>query len=66
MPAKKKAVQKKTVAKKTVTKKVEAPKVDKYAAIETIDVHGMTVYKWKDYTSIKLAKIKRYIDAESN
>ena len=63
MPAKKtRPAKKKPVAKKAP----EAPKVDKYAAIETIDVHGMNVYKWKNYTSIKLAKIKRYIDAESN
>ena len=63
MPAKKtRPANKKPVAKKAP----EAPKVDKYAAIETIDVHGMTVYKWKNYTSIRLAKIKRYIDAESN
>lgn len=63
MPAKKtRPAKKKPVAKKAAP----APKVDKYKDIETIDVHGMTVYKWKDYTSIKLAKIKRYVDAESN
>ena len=63
MPAKKtRPAKKKPVAKKAP----EAPKVDKYAAIETIEVNGLTVYKWTDYTSIKLAKIKRYVDAESN
>ena len=61
MPAKKtRPAKKKPVAKK------EAPKVDKYSKIEVIKVEGLTVYKWKDYTSLKLDKIKRYVDAESN
>lgn len=64
--ATKKPVAKKTTAKKPVAKKVEAPKVDKYKDIETIKAEGMTIYRWKDYTSLKLAKIKRYVDAESN
>ena len=60
MPAKKtRPAKKKPVAKK-------APKVDLYDQIQKIKVEGMTVYKWKDYTSLKLDKIKRYVDAESN
>jgi hypothetical protein len=63
MPAKKtRPAKKKPVAKKAP----EAPKVDKYSKIEVIKVEGLTVYKWKDYTSLKLDKIKRYVDAESN
>lgn len=61
MPAKKtRPAKKKPVAKKAPVK------VDLYDQIQSIQVEGMTVYKWKDYTSLKLDKIKRYVDAESN
>lgn len=61
MPAKKtRPAKKKPVAKKAQVK------VDLYDQIQKIKVEGMTVYKWKDYTSLKLDKIKRYVDAESN
>lgn len=61
MPAKKtRPAKKKPVAKK------EPAKVNLYDQIQSIQVEGMTVYKWKDYTSLKLDKIKRYVDAESN
>lgn len=61
MPAKKtRPAKKKPVAKK------EPVKVNLYDQIQSIQVEGMTVYKWKDYTSLKLDKIKRYVDAESN
>ena len=61
MPAKKtRPAKRKPVAKKA------AEKVNVYDQITSEVVNGVTVYKWKDYTSIKLAKIKRYVDAESN
>lgn len=68
MTAKKKVtkkVTKKPAAKKPAAKKVvkvAVQKTDVYDCITSGKVDGITVYRYKDYTSIKLAKIKRYVD----
>jgi hypothetical protein len=59
---KKKTVSKKPAAKKPAAKKVAVQKSTKYDDITSGIVDGVTVYKYKDYTSIKLAKIKRYVE----
>ena len=50
------------VKKKAPVKKVAPKKVDKYDQITSSVVNGVTVYSYKDYTSISLDKIKRYVD----
>jgi hypothetical protein len=56
------ATKKKVTAKKVAPKKVAPKKVDKYDQITSSVVNGVTVYSYKDYTSISLDKIKRYVD----
>ena len=61
MPAKKtRPAKKKPVAKKVIEV------VNNYDEITSSVVDGVTVYAYKDFTSIKLSKIKRYVDADSN
>jgi len=62
--ATKKKVTKKPAAKKPAAKKVAVQKPDKFDAITSSKVNGVTVYKYKDRTSIKLAKIKRYVEQD--
>ena len=64
--ATKKKVTKKPAAKKPAAKKVAVQKPDKFDAITSSKVNGVTVYKYKDRTSIKLAKIKRYVEQDVN
>jgi hypothetical protein len=63
MPAKKTRPAKKKPATKKV---VEVKETNLYDQIQVIKVEGMTVYKYKENTSLSLDKIKRYVDAESN
>jgi hypothetical protein len=61
--SKKRPAKKKVVAKKPV-KEVKDETV--YDNIECTNVDGITVYSYKNYTSIKLSKIKRYVEREIN
>ncbi len=63
MPAKKTRPAKKKPATKKVVKVKET---NLYDQIQVIKVEGMTVYKYKEHTSLSLDKMKRYVDAESN
>ena len=48
--------------KKTTAKKVnKVVKKSKYDDITSTVIDGITVYSYKDYTSISLDKIKRYV-----
>jgi hypothetical protein len=60
----KKPAAKKPAAKKPETKKVAVQKPDNFDVITSSKVNGVTVYKYKDRTSIKLAKIKRYVEQD--
>lgn len=62
--ATKKKVTKKPAAKKPAAKKVAVQKPNRYDDITSSIIDGITVYKYKDYTSIKLAKIKRYVEQD--
>ena len=62
--ATKKKVVKKPAAKKPAVKKVAVQKSTRYDDITSGIIDGITVYKYKDYTSIKLAKIKRYVEQD--
>lgn len=62
--ATKKKVTKKPAAKKPAAKKVAVQKTDRYDDITSSIIDGITVYKYKDYTSIKLSKIKRYVEQD--
>ena len=62
--ATKKKVVKKPAAKKPAAKKVAVQKSTNYDDITSGIIDGITVYKYKDYTSIKLAKIKRYVEQD--
>ena len=62
--ATKKKVVKKPAAKKPAVKKVAVQKTNRYDQITSGIIDGITVYKYKDYTSIKLAKIKRYVEQD--
>ena len=63
---KKTTTKKKPAAKKPAAKKVAVQKSIRYDDITSSIIDGITVYMYKDYTSIKLAKIKRYVEQDLN